>query len=43
MTKLTQVLQPIADQFEKLGTPEPIVAFLLTQKLLQKVKLTIAS
>jgi hypothetical protein len=25
MTKLTQVLQPIADQFEKLGTPEPIV------------------
>ncbi|MEE3715461.1 DUF4079 domain-containing protein [Tumidithrix elongata RA019] len=25
MTKLTQVLQPIANQFEKLGTPEPIV------------------
>jgi hypothetical protein len=25
MTQLTQVLQPIADQFEKLGTPAPIV------------------
>ncbi|CAN1211681.1 DUF4079 domain-containing protein [Tumidithrix helvetica PCC 7403] len=25
MTQLTQVLQPIANQFEKLGTPEPIV------------------